>query len=433
MISFSSYHLLKTLSRRGSLLAMAVCVMASFAFFSQPGMAQQRVSVVALVNGEPITNLDLENRMAFLRLLSNLQMSEEDFKTDTLQKLIAEKIKFQAAKKQFGAYLQEASQQARQLIDDSFKRGDKSGTQVLKEGGITLSTVTDKYIADILWSSVLRSRFPRQFENLDNLAQLELEKLKAAQNEPQVKLSEILLQPTPNRPIEKTSELANKIIEALGQNANFSSIASQYSEAATASQGGRVNWMRVSQLPPVLRSSLAEADEGDIIGPLVLDGRIYILKKDGYRENGLADPKAAKLTLARAVMPLTSEASNEERMAAGQKLMAQADAINNCEEMAALNTELGSDALPLLRDLQVGSLSPQLQDIIMPLQLGQKSPALPFAEGMTVFMVCEHTQPTADLPDIETLKQVEFEKLFTSISGRYLLRLQRKAVIDYRS
>ena len=36
---------------------------------------------------------------------------------------------------------------------------------------------------------------------------------------------------------------------------------------------------------------------------------------------------------------------------------------------------------PLLRDLQVGSLSPQLQDIIMPLQLGQKAPALPFAEG----------------------------------------------------
>ena len=55
--------------------------------------------------------------------------------------------------------------------------------------------------------------------------------------------------------------------------------------------------MRVSQLPPVLRSSLTEADKGDIIGPLVLDGRIYILKKDGYRENGLADAKAAKLTL----------------------------------------------------------------------------------------------------------------------------------------
>ena len=124
------------------------------------------------------------------------------------------------------------------------------------------------------------SRFPRQFENLDNLAQLELEKLKAKQNEPQIKLSEILLQPTPNRPIEKTSELANKIIEALGQNANFPSIASQYSEAATASQGRRVrSGLRVSQLPPVLRSSLNEADEGDIIGPLVLWMGGYISEK----------------------------------------------------------------------------------------------------------------------------------------------------------
>ena len=48
-------------------------------------------------------------------------------------------------------------------------------------------------------------------------------------------------------------------------------------------------------------------------------------------------------------------------------------------------------------------------------------------------MVCERVQPNTKLPDIETLKRVEFEKLFNSISGRYLLRLQRKAVIDYRS
>ena len=70
--------------------------------------------------------------MAFLRLLSNLQMSEEDFKTDTLQKLIAEKIKFQVAKNNL-APIFEASQQARQLIDKGFKRGDKSGARKLKK------------------------------------------------------------------------------------------------------------------------------------------------------------------------------------------------------------------------------------------------------------------------------------------------------------
>ena len=420
-------------SRIASAIMACICMFAIFSISSTSADASQRVSVVALVNGEPITSLDLENRMNFLRTLSKLEMDEADFRADTLQKLVSEKIKFQAAKEQLGNFVPEATSTARQLVDQNFGKGDKPGGQVLKERGISVSTVTDKYLSDILWGNVLRVRFPRQFENLDNLAEQELKKLKAAQNEPQIKLSEILLQPNPNRPKDKTSELADKIIEALERKASFSSIASQYSEAATAQQGGRVNWMLLSRLPVSLQTLLLDADEGEVIGPIELDGRLYILKKDGFRENGLADPKAATLTMARAIQPLAADASKEDRSKAGEKILQETADLQNCNEMADLNKKLGSGALPILNDLQVGSLSPQLQKIIAPLQVGEKSPALPFSEGMTVFMVCERVQPTTELPDIETLKRVEFEKLFKSISGRYLLRLQRKAVIDYRS
>ena len=395
--------------------------------------ANQRVSVVALVNGEPITSLDLENRMEFLRLLSNLEMSEADFRADTLQKLIVEKIKFQAAKEQLAQYIGEASSTARRLIDNNFTKDGKAGSQVLSERGISTATVTEQYVADILWGNVLRIRFPRQFENLDNLAKLELERLEKAQNEPQIKLREILLQPNPNRPTEKTMELAEKIVGALKKNSDFTNIASQYSEAATAAQGGRVNWMLVSQLPAPLRQPLIEAKQDAVIGPLEFEGRIYILKKDGFREYGLSDPKAASLTLVRAILPVLSDASNEERIAAGEQIAAQTADLKTCAEMASLNERLASGALPYLRDLQVGSLSKQLQKIIIPLQVGDKTPPLAFAEGMTVFMVCKRNQPKIKLPDIEILKKAEFEKLLTSISGRYLLRLQRKAVIDYRS
>ena len=420
-------------SRIASAIMSCICMFAIFSISSTSADASQRVSVVPLVNGEPITSLDLENRMNFLRTLSKLEMDEADFRADTLQKLVSEKIKFQAAKEQLGNFVPEATSTARQLVDQNFGKGDKPGGQVLKERGISVSTVTDKYLSDILWGNVLRVRFPRQFENLDNLAEQELKKLKAAQNEPQIKLSEILLQPNPNRPKDKTSELADKIIEALERKASFSSIASQYSEAATAQQGGRVNWMLLSRLPVSLQTLLLDADEGEVIGPIELDGRLYILKKDGFRENGLADPKAATLTMARAIQPLAADASKEDRSKAGEKILQETADLQNCNEMADLNKRLGSGALPILNDLQVGSLSPQLQKIIAPLQVGEKSPALPFSEGMTVFMVCERVQPTTELPDIETLKRVEFEKLFKSISGRYLLRLQRKAVIDYRS
>ena len=411
----------------------AICAMSFIVLSAHAVEANQRVSVVALVNGEPITSLDLENRMKFLRLLSNLEMDEADFRADTLQKLVVEKIKLQAAKEQLSQYIGEASSTARQLIDRNFTRDGKAGSQILSEIGISTTTVTEQYVEDILWGNALRIRFPRQFENLENLAELELERLKKAQNEPQIKLREILLQPNPKRPLDKTTQLADKIVGALKKNSDFTSIASQYSEAATAAQGGRVNWMLVSQLPAPLRQPLIEAETNAIIGPLEFEGRIYILKKDGFREYGLSDPTAASLTLARAILPLLADASREERTAATKQIAAQTADLQTCEEMASLNENLASGSLPYLKDLQIGSLSPQLQKIVAPLQIGEKTSPLPFAEGMTVFMVCARNQPKIELPDIETLKQAEFEKLLTNISGRYLLRLQRKAVIDYRS
>ncbi len=411
----------------------AICAMSLIVVSGNTVEANQRVSVIALVNGEPITSLDLENRMKFLRLLSNLEMDETDFRNDTLQKLVVEKIKLQAAKEQLSQYIGEASRTARQLIDRNFTRDGKAGSQILSEIGISTATVTEQYVADILWRNALRIRFPRQFENLENLAQLELERLKKAQNEPQIKLREILLQPNPKRPLDKTTELADKIVAALKKNSDFTSIASQYSEAATAARGGRVNWMLVSQLPAPFRQPLKEAETNAIIGPLEFEGRIYILKKDGFRKYGLSDPKAASLTLVRAILPLLADASREERIAATKQIAAQTANLQTCDEMADLNRNLASGALPYLKDLQIGSLSPQLQKIVTPLQVNEKTRPLPFAEGMTVFMVCDRNQPKIELPNIETLKQAEFEKLLTNISGRYLLRLQRKAVIDYRS
>ena len=77
-------------SHIASVVMMGLSIFAITAISSTSADASQRVSVVALVNGEPITSLDLENRMNFLRALSKLDMDEADFRADTLQKLVFE-------------------------------------------------------------------------------------------------------------------------------------------------------------------------------------------------------------------------------------------------------------------------------------------------------------------------------------------------------
>ena len=78
-----------------------------------------------------------------------------------------------------------------------------------------------------------------------------------------------------------------------------------------------------------------------------------------------------------------------------------------------------------LRDLELGSITPALRQIIEKLETGEPSEPLLFSEGIVVFMVCERIAPELNLPPIEELERDELNKLFSILSNRYLLRLRR--------
>ena len=85
-----------------------------------------------------------------------------------------------------------------------------------------------------------------------------------------------------------------------------------------------------------------------------------------------------------------------------------------------------------MRDLELGTITPNLRSIVEKLEIGTVSEPLNFAEGMVVFMVCERKMPELDLPTLEELERNELNKIFSVISNRYLLRLRRAATIDNR-
>ncbi|MGB1546184.1 MAG: hypothetical protein ACPHDJ_06490, partial [Candidatus Puniceispirillaceae bacterium] len=87
---------------------------------------------------------------------------------------------------------------------------------------------------------------------------------------------------------------------------------------------------------------------------------------------------------------------------------------------------------PMLENFTIGSLTPQLQKVILDLDVGEKTTPLAFSEGMVVFMLCDKKAPDLVLPDLKEIKRAELEKLVSTLSGRFLLRLQRQASIIYR-
>lgn len=401
----------------------------------QPIKASEKISVVALVNGEPITSLDVKNRINFIGSMTGLEVNDstiDDVKRDALQNLVDEKIKIQQARQDIPAILSAARGKARELVDINFAKDGVSGKQVLSARGVNSKTIQEKFYADLLWSNVLSSRFARQFSTLDQTAEQEQNRIKNSMSEPQVKLSEIILLPTQKRSFEQTVGLANKIVDALRKGADFSAIAQQYSSAGTAAKGGTIGWIFTAQLPAEIQDALSKAGTGTVLSPIIDNNQIVIVRKEGLRANGMLDPKTTMISLSRAILPLTMEVSSGDQKAAAERLILQTEKLRNCAEMKVLNNDLGSNLPSSLGQLQLGSLSPQLQQEIQGLNAGDMSRALPFTEGMVVFMVCERINPDAAIPNIEQLKAKQADKLLSTLGGRYLLRLQRNAIIEYR-
>ena len=407
-------------------------------FLLSAGMSQANaaIEIVAKVNGKAITNYQVDQRAAFLRIVTNLEDTEENraqIKKDATQMLIDEILKLDAAAALDPTLAQRSRETARKLVDENFAANGKTGSQSLREQGIDSSNIQEKFITDILWGEVIRFKFQTKFAEIDTIVDKALGRIEANAMQPQVKLSEIILLPEPNRPLDRTLVLANEIIKAVNNGANFNSIAKQYSASGTAVNGGQLGWVLLDQLPDDIQGQIKMTKIGAVSAPLQRDGLIILVRNEGRRQDGVADPSQDIITLARAVFPLAKDATNADKLEAAAKLERDTASINSCDGLVALNQSYSSGIQGLIENINLGSFNRPLQALVNDLKTGVPSKPLSFIEGISVFMLCDRISPKITLPSRDEVLRVEFDKIFGSLAERYLLRLRRSAVIETNS
>lgn len=118
----------------------------------QPAHAQQ---ILAMVNGEPITQFDVEQRAKLVQLSTRKSPGHKAI----LEELINEKVKIREAKK-FGLKVSDSE------IDTAFagmgqrmRMNKDQLTQVLGRSGIRPETLKSQIEAGIVWNQLLRGRF----------------------------------------------------------------------------------------------------------------------------------------------------------------------------------------------------------------------------------------------------------------------------------
>lgn len=396
--------------------------------------ASANIKIVAKVDGKPITNYDVDQRVSFLKTVTNLPETEnieKQIRKDALQMLVDDALKMQAALSTNPMVKQQANGPAADLINQSFASDSESGSAALRRLNLNYDAVKTKFATDLIWSGYLQDKFADKFADIDGKIDLELERIKSDASQPQVNISEIVLAPEPNRPLAATMALATEMVSAIKKGADFNAIAQQYSAAGTAQQGGRLGWVLLERLPEKLQAMIAPLDVGGVSDPIQLDGAVYIFKKTGDRKDGANDISQSRIWLVRAVLPINAEATKSDRLEAAARLERDVTDIQDCSSMVALHEEYGSGTAPRLDDLRLGELAPQMQNLVKELNVREPSEALSFSEGVASFMVCKRLKPELNLPTRDDIYRVQFNRLFGSLSERYLLRLRRKASIEF--
>jgi peptidyl-prolyl cis-trans isomerase SurA len=126
-------------------LALA-CVMAT---------AAQAQQVVARVNGDPITAIDLAQRMRLLQISGNKSPSRKE----ALDELIDERLKMQVAQRYRVEIADEEVNRVVANMASRMRANSDQFTKALASAGINIHYLKRKLRADLAWNNVIRGKF----------------------------------------------------------------------------------------------------------------------------------------------------------------------------------------------------------------------------------------------------------------------------------
>ncbi len=235
------------------------------------------IFIVAKVNEEIITNVDLEFEKRYLVSLNpNLKKLDQNRITEYAKNsLINENIKRIEIEKRFEIVPNERLL-SKVITDLHSSIGISSLTEFknyLLQNKVDLEKVREKITIEIAWNDLIINTFKDQIEIDKKKIIEELEKL-SKQKVDNLLLSEIIFTINKKKELDLKYDEIKKSINDIG----FEETARIYSLSDSKKNGGNLGWIYKNQLSQEIKDEINEINVGDFTKPIVTSGGFLILK-----------------------------------------------------------------------------------------------------------------------------------------------------------
>jgi len=393
----------------------------------------------AIVNGDVITDTDLDQRMALVLAANGGNIAENEkprLRLQVMRNLIDEKLQLQEATSNDIRITDAEVDRSFQRVAQNFKRSPAEFEAYLRDAGSSPAAIKGQIRGELAWSRVLRRKVEPLVNVGDEEVQAVIEKLNAAKGKDEYHVGEIFLAATPETEAQVMNDAA-RIVGQVRQGASFVAYARQFSEASTAGVGGDLGWVRAEQLndavAPVV-TSLTAGGATAVSDPIRVPGGVAIMNLIAKRQVLAADPAESILSLKQISLPLaadTTEAQAREMVAKFQAATATMGGCGGAEAVAqSLGAQIANNDAIRMKDLPA-----PLQNVLGTLSIGQATPAFGSQqEGLRVLVLCGRDDSASQVkaPNFDEIYAQMNDERVNMRARRYLRDLRRDAIVDYR-
>lgn len=420
------------------ILKSIACLIGAFLItsgISLPTQAQQNVlRIAAVVNDEIISVLDLEQRLRLVALSSNLQLDQQmrqRLLPQVLRGLIDEKLQLQEAIRNGITATDREIDQEIQLLAERNNIQPLQFPAFLAQQGIDIQTLRTQVEVGIAWAKYAGRRLSRQVSIGPEEIDEELERLRAVADKPQRRTFEIFLGvDSPDQSI-KVRQNAERLLGQIRAGADFSSLASSFSESASANAGGDIGWIAPGQLPQDLDEVLQTLDAGMLSEPIRTLTGYSILYVADIQTIG-RNPGNTTLSLFQLIQRLPQNATPPDKQQLLTELSAAAPGIVGCDAMKQFGDARENATVAAANDIKLSDLPGPTQAVVQNLQINQTSQPIDTGNALIMITVCAKEEAGLSLPSRDQIQERLGNQRLDLLVQRKMRDLRREAFIDIR-
>ena len=391
------------------------------------------LSIVAIVNDEPITMMDLDGRLRLIIISSNLPNNADTRKNlsgQVLQSLINERLQQQEAKKLGIRVSDQEVKNNIKFIENQNNMQENQLVETLFKNGVPKSVLPKRLKANLIMEKLLNNVIRPKVIINDNEVNNEYNNIVSNKGKLEYKYSEISFNFTNISKKENLILIANQIRKKITEENNFDAIAQRIQENGTGFYKNN-DWKLLNKINQDIYSNIKNLDKNEISDLIITNTGISIIKMNDKREFKVPDLSDSVTDISFISFDLPINKNKVDIVT--ENIFQITKNLKSCDEMTNLSREYGNKKGKYIGKVLLKKLPNYFIEEIKKLNLYQPSKPIIADDGIYVTMICDNNKKLNQEYAIkEMIKNNIRTRSTKTLRERYLLDLNRKALIDVR-